>query len=57
MATEVKAPPTHLSVVTAEDIQRQPPKRVDQLFRGQVPGTIVPGTRAPFDNLSPVVVR
>ncbi|HEU4589183.1 MAG TPA: TonB-dependent receptor [Gemmatimonadales bacterium] len=36
--TEVKALPTPISVITAEDIQRLGVQRVDQLFRGTVPG-------------------
>ncbi len=38
--TEVKALPTPISVVTAEDIQHQNLQRVDEVFRGQVPGII-----------------
>jgi outer membrane receptor protein involved in Fe transport len=37
--TEVKAIPTPISVVTADEIRSQNIERVDQLFRGQVPGT------------------
>ncbi len=36
--TEVKALPTPISVITAEDIQQQSVHHVDQLFRGLVPG-------------------
>ncbi len=38
--TEVKALPTPISVITADDIQSQNLQRVDQIFRGQVPGAI-----------------
>ena len=38
--TEVKALPTPVSVINAEDIQQQNLQRVDQVFRGQVPGAI-----------------
>jgi outer membrane receptor protein involved in Fe transport len=38
--TEVKALPTPISVVTSDDIQRQNLQRIDQAFRGQVPGAI-----------------
>jgi len=38
--TERKAIPTPISVVTADDIQKQNLQRVDQIFRGQVPGAI-----------------
>ncbi len=37
--TEVKALPSPITVVTAEDIQRGNVQRIDQLFRGMVPGT------------------
>ncbi len=36
--TERKAIPTPITVVSAEDIQRQNLQRVDQVFRGEVPG-------------------
>jgi outer membrane receptor protein involved in Fe transport len=38
--TEVRAIPTPISVITAEDIERQNIQRVDQLFRGEVPGAM-----------------
>jgi len=38
--TERKAIPTPISVVSAEDIQQQNLQRVDQIFRGQIPGAI-----------------
>src|SRR5204863_271250 len=38
--TERKAIPTPISIVTSEDIQRENLQRVDQVFRGQVPGAI-----------------
>jgi outer membrane receptor protein involved in Fe transport len=37
--TEVKAIPTPISIISADEIQSQNVQRVDQLFRGQVPGT------------------
>jgi outer membrane receptor protein involved in Fe transport len=54
--TAVKALPTPISVITAEDIERQNIQRVDQVFRGQVPGAIAwdPG---PIDDFSAVMVR
>ncbi len=36
--TEVKAIPTPISVITGEQIQEQHIQRVDQLFRGDIPG-------------------
>ena len=42
--TEAKALPTPISVVTAEDFDRQNLQRVDQVFRGDVPG-LSRGTR------------
>ena len=38
--TEVRALPTPISIVTGEEIQRKHLQRVDQIFRGDVPGTI-----------------
>ena len=38
--TEVKALPTPVSVVTADDIQQANVTRLDQLFRGFIPGSI-----------------
>ncbi len=38
--TEVKALPTPISVVSAEDLERQNVQQVDQVFRGMVPGGI-----------------
>ncbi len=54
--TEVKALPTPISVITADDIQQQNLQRVDQIFRGQVPGAIAldPG---PYDYFSAINVR
>lgn len=37
--TEVKALPTPITVITAEDISRQQPRRVDQLLRQMVPSS------------------
>jgi outer membrane receptor protein involved in Fe transport len=36
--TEVRAIPTPISIITADEIQSQNVQRIDQLFRGQVPG-------------------
>jgi outer membrane receptor protein involved in Fe transport len=54
--TERKALPTPISVVTAQDIAQQNLQRVDQIFRGQVPGAVAwdPGA---FDNTSLIMVR
>lgn len=38
--TEMKAIPTPLSVITSDEIQQQNLQRIDQVFRGQVPGSI-----------------
>ncbi len=54
--TEVKALPTPISVITAEDIQRENLQRVDQVFRGQVPGSIA-WDQGPRDDYSSVAVR
>jgi outer membrane receptor protein involved in Fe transport len=54
--TEVKALPTPISVITAEDIQQQNLQRVDQVFRGQVPGAIAWDV-GPYDYFSRVAVR
>ncbi len=54
--TEVKALPTPISVVTADDIQRQNLQRVDQVFRGSVPGTIA-WDLGPIGYYSNVTVR
>jgi outer membrane receptor protein involved in Fe transport len=54
--TEVKALPTPVSVITAEDIERQNLRRADQIFRGQVPGAIAL-EKGPTDFFSEVAVR
>jgi outer membrane receptor protein involved in Fe transport len=54
--TERKAIPTPISVINADDIQRQNLRRVDQVFRGQVPGGIA-WDQGPFDYFSTVFVR
>ncbi len=38
--TEVKALPTPISVITADEIQQKGYQRLDQIFRGDVPGAI-----------------
>ncbi len=55
--TEVKALPTPISIVTAEDIQRQNLQRVDQVFRGQVPGAVAWDQGPGLDFYSSVNVR
>src|SRR5437773_1386676 len=55
--TEMKALPTPISVITAEDIQQQNLQRVDQVFRGQVPGAIAWEQAPGQDWLSIINVR
>ncbi len=38
--TETKAVPSAMSIVTGEDLKAQGVQRVDQIFRGQVPGVV-----------------
>ncbi|MGH9891030.1 MAG: TonB-dependent receptor, partial [bacterium] len=38
--TELKALPTPISIVTADEIERQNMQRVDQIFRGLIPGAV-----------------
>ncbi len=54
--TEVKAIPTPISVVTGEELAQKGYQRVDQIFRGDVPGAIAwdPG---PFGYTSNISVR
>jgi outer membrane receptor protein involved in Fe transport len=40
--TEVKALPSPITVITAEEIREKGITRVDQLFRGEVPGVVAP---------------
>jgi len=54
--TEVKALPTPISVVSSEDIQRKNFQRVDQVFRGDVPGATA-WDLGPFDYFSSISVR
>ncbi len=54
--TAVKALPTPISIISADDIQRQNLQRVDQVFRGEVPGTIA-WDFGPLDWSSTVSVR
>ncbi len=54
--TAVKALPTPISVITAEDIQRQNLQRVDQVFRGEVPGAVA-WDQGPTDHFSNITVR
>jgi outer membrane receptor protein involved in Fe transport len=55
--TEVKALPTPISIVTAEDIEQQNMRRVDQVFRGQVPGAVAFDQGAGANYFSIVHVR
>jgi outer membrane receptor protein involved in Fe transport len=55
--TERKAIPTPISVITADDIQRQNLQRVDQVFRGDVPGAIAWEQGPGNDWYSSVAVR
>lgn len=54
--TEVKALPTPISVVTASDIQQQNLQRVDQVFRGMVPGAVA-WDQGPNNEISLIMVR
>jgi iron complex outermembrane receptor protein len=54
--TEVRALPTPISVITAETLQRQNIARVDQVFRGQVPGSIS-WDQGASDHYSSIMVR
>ncbi len=54
--TERKALPTPISVITADDIAQQNLQRVDEVFRGDVPGAIA-WDQGPFNNFSTVAVR
>jgi outer membrane receptor protein involved in Fe transport len=55
--TEVKALPTPITVVTADDIERQNLQRIDQVFRGQVPGAIAWDQGPALDYASRINVR
>src|SRR5207244_5051475 len=55
--TERKAIPTPISVVTSEDIERLNLQRVDQVFRGTVPGAIAWEQGPGNDYYSSVAVR
>jgi outer membrane receptor protein involved in Fe transport len=55
--TEVKALPTPISIVSAEDIQQQQLQRVDQVFRGTVPGAIAWDQGPGQDYYTTVAVR
>ena len=54
--TEVKALPTPISVVTGDEIAQKGYQRVDQIFRGDVPGAIA-WEQGPSDYFSTVTVR
>jgi len=53
---EIKELPTPITVITAEQIQEQHIQRVDQLFRGSVPG-MVAFDNSTFDYASSIFVR
>ncbi len=55
--TEVKALPTPISVITADDIQKQNLQRVDQVFRGQVPGAVAWDQAPGNDAYSTIAMR
>jgi outer membrane receptor protein involved in Fe transport len=54
--TELKALPTPINVITAEDIQRLGIQRVDQLFRGTIPGASA-FDQGEADHYSEITVR
>ncbi len=54
--TEVKALPTPISVVTGDEIGEKGYQRVDQIFRGDIPGAIA-WDQGPFDYYSTIAVR
>ncbi len=55
--TQVKALPTPISVVTGDEIQQKGYQRVDQIFRGDVPGAIAWDPGAGNDYYSRISVR
>lgn len=55
--TEQRAIPTPISVVTAEDIQKQNLQRLDQIFRGGVPGAIAWDQGPGYDYYGNIAVR
>ncbi len=54
--TEVKALPTPVSVITGEEINEKRYQRLDQIFRGDMPGAIA-WNQGPYDFYSTVSVR
>jgi outer membrane receptor protein involved in Fe transport len=54
--TEVKALPTPISVVTGSEIEAKGYRRVDQIFRGDVPGSVAWDVGAPATH-SEIMVR
>jgi outer membrane receptor protein involved in Fe transport len=54
--TEVKALPSPITVITAEEIREKGITRVDQLFRGEVPGVLAPD-QGSSDDVSRIFVR
>ncbi len=55
--TEVKALPTPISVITGDDIEQKGYQRVEQIFRGDVPGAIAWEQGPGADYISTVSVR
>ncbi len=54
--TEVKALPTPISIVTGDEIERKGYRRVDQIFRGDVPGAVA-WDQGPLDFYSSIAIR
>jgi len=54
VATELKAVPNAMTVITAKDIEKRGITRIDQLFRGDVPGLFTPnsGTLSNVDSVT-----
>lgn len=54
VATELKAVPSAITVVTAKQIEERGITRIDQLFRGDVPGlfSLNLGSRSPLDEVT-----
>jgi len=54
--TQVKALPSPITVITAEDIRAKHVQRIEQLFRGDVPGVIAPD-QGTSDDITRVYTR
>ncbi len=55
--TEVKALPTPISVITGEEIEQKGYQRIDQIFRGDVPGAIAWDNGAYGTSYSDISIR